>query len=114
MRVWGALGAAIVSEVAAALALKAALDQPAWYALVVAGYLSAFTLLTVCLRLGLPIGVAYGVWGAGGVTLTALLSAVLFAEALTAQMGLGMALIVAGVLTVELGAQRARREETSR
>ncbi len=114
MRVWGALGAAIVSEVAAALALKAALDHPAWYVLVVAGYLTAFTLLSVCLRLGMPIGVAYGVWGAGGVTLTALLSAVLFAEPLTALMGLGMALIVAGVLTVEMGSQRARREEAAR
>jgi small multidrug resistance pump len=38
--------------------------------------LAAFALLAVCLRLGLRIGVAYGSWGAAGVTVTAVLSAV--------------------------------------
>jgi small multidrug resistance pump len=109
MKKWTTLSAAILSEVAGTLALKAALDRPAWYALVVAGYLAAFVLLARCLRLGMAIGVAYGIWGAGGVTLTALLSAALFGEPLTALMGLGIALIIAGVLTVELGAQRAAR-----
>jgi small multidrug resistance pump len=104
------LAAAIGCEVAATLALKAALDRPAWYALVVAGYLAAFGFLAVCLRLGLPIGVAYGIWGAGGVTATAVLSALIYGEPLTALMGLGIALIIAGVLTVELGSQRAARE----
>jgi len=101
------LAAAISSEVAATLALKAALGHPAWYALVVAGYLAAFGFLAVCLRLGMQIGVVYGIWGAGGVTVTALLSALIFGEPLTALMGLGIALIIAGVLTVELGSQRA-------
>ena len=38
----------------------------------------AFGLLATCLRLGMTIGVAYGVWGAGGITLTALLSTVIY------------------------------------
>ena len=108
------LAAAISSEVAATLALKAALGHPAWYALVVAGYLAAFGFLAVCLRLGMQIGVVYGIWGAGGVTVTALLSALIFGEPLTALMGLGIALIIAGVLTVELGSQRAAREREVR
>ena len=107
MKRWSLLALAIVVEVAATLALKAALDAPGWYALVVVGYVGAFVLLTVCLRLGLAVGVTYGIWGAGGVTLTALLSAVIFGEALTPVMGLGMALIVGGVLVVEIGSQRA-------
>jgi small multidrug resistance pump len=107
------LAAAIGSEVAATLALKAALDHPAWYALVVAGYLAAFAFLAVCLRLDMKIGVAYGIWGAGGVTVTAVLSAVIYGEPLTALMGLGIALIIAGVLTVELGSQHAQRPEAS-
>ncbi|RSM48942.1 QacE family quaternary ammonium compound efflux SMR transporter [Actinoplanes sp. ATCC 53533] len=110
MKKWLMLTAAIGSEVAATLALKAALDQPAWYALVTAGYVAAFAFLAVCLRLGMKIGVAYGIWGAGGVTVTAILSAVIYGEPLTALMGLGIALIIAGVLTVELGSQRAARE----
>ncbi|WP_375406840.1 DMT family transporter [uncultured Amnibacterium sp.] len=105
-----ALSAAIVSEVAATLALKAALTDPLWMLVVVPGYIAGFVLLAVCLRLGLPVGVTYGIWGAIGVALTSLLSTVIFGEALTPLMGVGLACIVAGVLTVELGAERARRE----
>jgi small multidrug resistance pump len=50
----------------------------------------------------MPVGVAYGVWSACGVALVALLGRVLFAEPLTWVMGLGIAFIIAGVLTIEL------------
>jgi small multidrug resistance pump len=103
-----ALFVAIAVEVAATLALKGALESPAWYVVVVTGYALAFVMLAVCLRLGMPVGVTYGVWGAAGVTATALLSALIFREPLTPLMGAGMALIVSGVLVVELGSQRAQ------
>ena len=106
MRKWCVLAAAIGSEVAATLALKAALQHPAWYALVAVGYLASFMFLVICLRLGMKIGVTYGIWGASGVTLTALLSAVIYDEPLTLVMGIGIVFIIAGVLTVELGAQQ--------
>jgi small multidrug resistance pump len=48
------------------------------------------------------VGIAYGVWSACGVALVALLAKVLFAEPLTRTMLLGIALIIAGVLTIEL------------
>ncbi|WP_316291333.1 SMR family transporter [Clavibacter michiganensis] len=104
---WLLLGAAIVSEVAAALALQAAVDVPGWYALVVAGYLTAFWFLTRVLKAGMAVGVAYGIWGASGVALTAVGATVLFGQPLTGLMILGLVLIVAGVLLVELGSQRA-------
>ena len=106
---------AILSEVSATLALKAALDLPHWYAVVAIGYVAAFALLAVTLRAGMGVGVAYGIWGACGVALTAVGSRIIFGEPLTALMGLGITLIIAGVLTVELGSQRAmrRRESTS-
>jgi small multidrug resistance pump len=107
LKKWLILGGAISAEVAATLSLKAALNQPAWYFVVIVGYLAAFVLLAVCLRLGMTIGVVYGIWGAGGVITTALLSAVLFSEPLTLLMAGGMILIIAGVLTVELGAENA-------
>jgi small multidrug resistance pump len=106
---WLLLGAAIVTEVSATLALKAALDAPGWYLLVAVGYGAAFALLSLTLRAGLDLGVAYGIWGAMGVALTAALAAVLFGEPLTPLMLLGMALIIGGVLCVELGSQRAKR-----
>lgn len=108
MRKWLTLAAAIGSEVAATLSLKAALDQPVWYVVVAAGYIASFVFVAMCLRLGMKIGVAYGIWGASGVTLTALLSAVIYDEPLTLVMGLGMILIIAGVLTVEIGSQKAQ------
>ncbi|WP_328993253.1 multidrug efflux SMR transporter [Kribbella sp. NBC_01245] len=114
MKKWLTLAAAISSEVAATLSLKAALDQPAWYVVVIAGYVASFIFVAGCLRQGMKIGVAYGIWGAGGVTVTALLSAVLYDEPLTALMGLGIMLIIAGVLTVELGSQKAQQHEQNR
>jgi len=104
---WIYLGAAILSEVTAALSMQAAVDQPGWYVLVVAGYLASFALLIRVLRSGMAIGVAYGIWGASGVALTAVMAAVLFGQALTPIMLGGIALIAAGVLLVEIGSQRA-------
>jgi small multidrug resistance pump len=103
---WLLLAAAILSEVTATLALKRALDVPVFYGIVAAGYLAAFVLLSLTLRHGLGIGVAYGIWAACGVALTAVASKVFFDEALNGVMVLGLALIIGGVLLVELGASR--------
>ncbi len=101
---WIALAGAIITEVAATLSLKvAATGNRAWYAVVIVGYLAAFVLLSVTLATGFPLGVAYGVWAAAGVALTAVLSRYFFAEPLTPLMGVGIGLIIGGVLLVELG-----------
>lgn len=104
MTEWLFLAAAIVSEVTATLSLKRALDHPALYAVVAAGYVAAFVLLTLTLKQGMGIGVAYGIWAACGVALTAVASKLFFSEPLTTVMLLGIALIIAGVLLVETGA----------
>ncbi|SKB09769.1 DMT family transporter [Aeromicrobium choanae] len=109
MTKWLLLGAAILSEVTASLSLKGALDRPALYSVVVVGYVGSFVLLALVLRQGMALGVAYGIWGALGVASTAVMSSFIFDETLTALMGVGIALIIAGVLTVELGSQQAQR-----
>jgi small multidrug resistance pump len=97
--------AAIGSEVTATLALRvAARGRAPFYAVVAVGYVTAFTLLWASLRHGMPLGVAYGIWAAAGVALTAVFSRLLFNEPLTRKMLGGIALIVVGVLLVELGA----------
>jgi small multidrug resistance pump len=106
---WVLLAVTIGLEVMGSLSLKAALDAPGWYVTVVIGYIGAFALLSRVLKLGMAIGVAYGIWGACGVALTALFSALLFGEPLTLPMLGGIALIILGVLTIELGSQRAQR-----
>lgn len=108
---WPVLFAAILCEVCASLSLKAAVEEPLFYVLVVAGFTSAFACLAVVLRRGMGIGVAYGIWSATGVVLTTALSAAIFGEAVTGLMGVGIALIIGGVLLVELGSHPAGREE---
>lgn len=97
------LAGAILCEVAASLSLKAALDQPLLYIVVVLGYVAAFSLLALVLRAGMAIGVAYGIWGACGVALTAVLSTLLLGEHLTWLMGAGIVLVIGGVLCIEMG-----------
>jgi len=102
---WVYLIAAILTEVAATLSLRvAARGRRAWYVVVVTGYVVSFLLLARALEEGMGIGVAYGIWTAVGVALTAVLSKLLFGEPLTRVMTLGITLIVAGVVLLELGA----------
>ncbi len=102
---WVFLIAAILAEVSGTLALRVASGgRSAWYGLVAVGYLSAFVLLSLTLANGIGLGVAYGIWAAAGVALTALASRVLFGEALTRVMVFGIALVVVGVLLIEIGA----------
>ncbi|MEV4954087.1 DMT family transporter [Paenarthrobacter nitroguajacolicus] len=111
---WACLSVAIIAEVGATLALKAAINCPGWYVPVVLGYIAAFGLLTICLRLGMAISVAYGAWGAGGVTTTAVVPAVLFNETLTWLMCFGILLMIAGIVLVEAGSQKAHRPKKAR
>ena len=115
MNKWTMLSIAIVSEVVATLALRAALDHRAWFVLVAAGYLAAFALLGAVLAAGMPVGVAYGIWSASGVALTAVLAAVVFSDPFTLRIGAGIALVIGGVLLVELGSHTAAQgpEEVS-
>jgi len=101
---WLALAGAIVVEVCATLSLRASdgFSKRAWIAPVIIGYLISFALLWWTLQLGMPVGIAYGVWSACGVALVALAARVLFDEPLTPLMMAGIALIIGGVLTIEL------------
>lgn len=106
---WLFLSGAIGIEVAATLGLRASdgLRRKRWLPLVLGGYALAFLLLGLALREGMPVGVAYGTWAATGIALTAILARLLFREPLTRTMGVGILLIAAGVLTVELSASAA-------
>jgi small multidrug resistance pump len=111
---WLLLVAAVACEVTASLALKGALDRPSLYAVVAVGYLTSLVFLTAVLQRGVPLGVAYGIWGALGVAATAVMSTLIFDESLTGVMVLGMAIVVVGVLTVELGSHAASRDQRQR
>lgn len=110
---WLLLAGAILSETTGSLSLKAALDAPAFYLLVAAGFIGAFAFLAGVLNTGMALGVAYGIWGASGVALTAIMSFVIFGEPITLLMGVGIVIIIAGVLCVELGAQAAQKHQNN-
>ncbi|WP_166352668.1 DMT family transporter [Phytoactinopolyspora limicola] len=101
MKRWALLGSAIVMEVIATLSLRASQDSWLWLITVVLGYLSAFVLLALTLREGMPVGVAYGIWAACGIAAVAILAKFIFNDALTWMMGAGIALIIGGVLIIE-------------
>lgn len=102
---WPFLITAIIFEVTGTMALRmGAAGKKAWFIVVALAYLAAFTMLVITLANGMALGVAYGIWAAAGVALTAILSRFLFKEPLTWVMGLGIVLIVGGVLAVEIGA----------
>lgn len=114
MNRWFPLIGAIAAEVIATLSLKASLDNPAFYALVAIGYVSAFVLIARALKAGMSLGVAYGIWGASGVALTAVFSAIIYGEALTPMMIVGLVVIIAGVLTIEFGSQSAHKKQETK
>ena len=101
---WLALAGAILFEVMGTVALRASdgFRKRRWILPVTLGYLASFYLLWLTLSLGMAVGVAYGVWTACGVAIVAVAARFLFGEPLTWLMGLGIALIVAGVLTIEM------------
>ena len=103
---WVLLGTAIVLEVGGTLALRQSdgMRRRWWAAATVLTYVVSTWLLWLTLEAGMAVGVAYGIWAATGVALTALAGRFLFKDALTPTMVLGIAAIAGGVLLIELGA----------
>ena len=104
---WLFLAGAILSEVVATTFLKLSdgFTRLVPSIVVVVGYVLAFGLLSQALSRGMGIGVAYGVWAAAGVALVAIVGATFLGESLTWVQAGGIALVIAGVLALELGAR---------
>ncbi len=94
---------AIVFEVIATSALKAAdgFTRLGPSLIVVAGYAAAFFFLSLTLRT-LPVGIAYAIWSGLGIVLISIAGWVLYRQMLDAPAVIGMALIVAGVIVINV------------
>ncbi|MEE2041534.1 multidrug efflux SMR transporter [Nocardiopsis sp. CT-R113] len=102
---WFWLVGAIIAEVVATTSLKLSegFTRLIPSVVVVVGYVAAFTMLSQSLTRGMNLGVAYGVWAAAGIALVAAIGALFLGESLTwVQVG-GIALIIGGVMALELG-----------
>jgi small multidrug resistance pump len=96
---------AIVAEVTATTFLKVSdgFTKVGPIVVVVIGYLVSFFILSRILTRDTSLGVVYAIWAATGVALIVLVDVVFFGHRLTLVQALGMALVVGGVLALELG-----------
>jgi small multidrug resistance pump len=100
---WLYLFVAIAAEVVATSALKAAdgFTRLVPSLIVVTGYAAAFYFLSLTLR-SIPIGVAYAIWSGVGVILVSIVGVVVYKQAVDLPMAIGIALIIAGVLVMNI------------
>lgn len=97
------LAIAIVAEVIGTSALKAAegFTRLAPSLAVIVGYGTAFYFLSLALKV-IPVGIAYAIWSGVGVALITLIGWIVFKQRLDAPALAGLALIVAGVVVIQV------------
>lgn len=103
MKNWLFLFAAIVAEVIATSALKASdgFTKPWPTVVLVAGYGAAFYLLSLTLR-AIPVGIAYAIWSGVGIIMISAVAWFWHGQKLDLPAIIGMALIVAGVIVLNV------------
>ncbi|MCX4190183.1 SMR family transporter [Methylophaga sp. OBS3] len=103
MTKWLFLSAAIIAEVFGTSFLKASEGFTKFWpsVAVVVGYVAAFYFLSLSLKF-IPVGIAYAIWAGVGVVLIALIGWLVFGQQLDLAAIIGMALILAGVITLNV------------
>jgi len=97
------LGVAIVAEVIATTALRAAdgFTQLVPSLIAVVGYVIAFYFLSLTLRT-MPVGIAYALWSGIGIVLISLAGWLIYRQLLDLPAIIGMAMIMGGVIVINL------------
>ena len=102
------LGIAIVAEVIATTALRASTGFTVLLPSVVSivGYAVAFYFLSLTLKT-MPVGVAYAIWSGVGIVLISLAGWLIYRQLLDLPAIVGMGLIMAGVIVINLFSKTA-------
>jgi small multidrug resistance pump len=102
------LAIAIIAEVIATSSMKASeqFTRLVPSVVVVLGYACASFFLSLVLKT-IPVGIVYAVWSGLGIVLVALVAAVLYRQVPDWPCALGMALIIAGVVVINLFSKTA-------
>lgn len=100
---WIYLAVAIFAEIIATTALKASDGFTRLYPSLITtvGYALSFYCLAIALRI-IPVGIAYAVWSGAGIVAISLIGYLVFKQALDTAGLIGIALIVAGVLVLNV------------
>ena len=69
--------------------------------IVVIGYVVAFYFLSLALKV-IPVGIAYAIWSGLGIILVSLIALVIYGQKLDFPAMVGMGLIIAGVMVINL------------
>src|SRR5579859_7876959 len=106
---WGLLAGAISVEISSTMLLRASngFSKLVPTIVVLVGYAVSFALLSRVLRAGVPVGVAYAIWSATGTASVAILGRLLFSDPLPLPAVAGIALIIGGVVLVQVAARQA-------
>ncbi|MFD7667219.1 DMT family transporter [Streptomyces sp. NPDC059788] len=102
--VYVTLAAAIISEILATTSMKFSDGfSRLWPSLgTVLGYVVAFVLLAKTLKT-MDVGTAYAIWSGAGTAVVAAIGMVFLGEAATAVRIIGVVLVIAGVVVLNLG-----------
>lgn len=102
------LAVAIIAEVIATTALRAADGfTQLWPSLIsIVGYVVAFYFLSLTLR-SMPVGIAYAIWSGVGIVLISLAGWLIYRQLLDLPALIGMGLIMAGVIVINLFSKTA-------
>ena len=94
---------AIVAEVIATSSLRASAEFTRLWpsVIVVAGYCASFYFLTLAMRT-IPVGISYAIWSGLGIVLITSAAALLYKQLPDLPALLGMGLIIAGVIVIQL------------
>ena len=108
MQKWMYLFVAIVAEVAGTSALRSAegFTRLVPSCVVVIGYATAFYFLSLTLET-IPVGIAYAIWSGVGTVLVVLVAWVFMGQKLDVAGVIGILLIIAGVLVLNLFSKAA-------
>jgi len=101
---WILLSIAIAAEILGTLSLKASDGlSKLWPSLgVLFGYATAFTLMAISLK-KLDVGITYAIWSGVGIIGAAIGGVIFFDQHLSRMTIIGMAIIIVGVVVMNLG-----------
>lgn len=100
---WIALAIAIFGEVIATTALKASNEFTRLVPsiIVIVGYGTAFYFMAISMRV-LPVGIMYAIWSGMGIVLVSVIGWLVYKQTLDLPSIIGMGLIIAGVIVINL------------
>ncbi|MDO7253462.1 DMT family transporter [Helicobacter cappadocius] len=102
---WIFLFIAIISEVIATLSLK--ISSGAVWGYITMGFfiVISYYFMALCVRI-IPIGTAYAIWEAFGLSLIAIVGIIVFGEKITLYQEIGIVLGVIGIVLINLGEKK--------